>query len=132
MSMRITKGRDMKHWIAWLTLGACLLLFGCQDATRNLAMGRRYRPAKMTHHPDAIDFCREMDLFYNEDFALSYEEDVQLLHAQITGFGLRRTRLDGPALCGALGTAIEPQVGPESRNILLAEAETESQPVAVP
>jgi len=112
----------MKHWLAWLILGTCVLLFGCQQAARddtpsNLA------PTDLPTRTADIDFCRDLDLFYNEGFALSYDEDLRLFRARIEGHRLARTRLQPEILCAALDTAIEPPDRFMAPAPLLADAE---------
>ncbi|HEV58487.1 MAG TPA: hypothetical protein ENN87_13510 [Phycisphaerales bacterium] len=121
----------MKHWIAWLTLGACLLLFGCQETARQSTPPRRV-PDQTAGHTKGVDFCRDMDLFYNESFALSPQEDVRLFHARIAGCRLHRTRLNARSLCTALTTAISRRAASPEEPILLAEAETSPGTRAVP
>jgi len=121
----------MKHWIAWLTLGACLLLFGCQETAHQPAPATLV-PNETAGHTAGVDFCRDMDLFYNESFALSPQEDMRLFHARIAGCRLHRTRLNARSLCAALTVAIRPAPWLDERPLLLAEAKTKPTTRAVP
>lgn len=82
----------MKPLIIWLTLGACLLLFGCQDSNKQANL-------QMSQIKPSTSYCNQVDAFYNEDFAFSCEEDLHLFQAKINGLThqneLAKTRLDG-------------------------------------
>ncbi|MBN1817420.1 MAG: hypothetical protein JW828_08665 [Sedimentisphaerales bacterium] len=104
----------MKHLIIWFTLGACLLLFGCQGPKQ------RANESRLDSKP-AIDFCRDLDLFYNEDFVFSYEEDLRLFQSRIKGLGLKKTQLDGRILCQAIGVLVEPDYLGRSDKVFLAD-----------
>ncbi|MBN1123464.1 MAG: hypothetical protein JXA82_00555 [Sedimentisphaerales bacterium] len=104
----------MKHLIIWFTLGACLLLFGCQESNHCVNQS-------LSESKPAIDFCHEMDLFYNEDLIFSYEEDFRLFQSRIKGLGLKKTQLSGHVLCKAIGVLVEPNYLGRSDKVFVAD-----------
>ena len=94
----------MKHLITWLTLGIILLLFGCQDCQRQQAQ----LDNDTLRSPPVINYCSDLDLFYNEGFVFDHEEDIRIFTAKIKGQRLAKTRLGGETLCRALRLAAQP------------------------
>ncbi len=94
----------MRHLITWLTLGTILLLFGCQDCQRQQA----HLDNDTLRPPPVIDYCGDLDLFYNEGFAFDYEDDMKIFTAKIEVQRLAKTRLSGETLLHALRLAAQP------------------------
>ncbi len=85
----------MKPFITWFTLGACLLLFGCQESTQqstdNILVAK-----------PSMDYCNSMDMFYNDAFSFTWDEDFKLFQARIAGQQKRHMRIGAENLCMVL------------------------------
>ena len=95
-------------------VSVCLLLCGCQN---DLASGG-YHPAgqiaEVSCNNDrgeiAISYAKELNLLYNDDFSLSYEQDLRLFFSKLQAFAEQQEKsahhiekLSGAQLCRAMG-----------------------------
>jgi len=72
----------MKPFLTWLTLGAILFLFSCKESHYT---ARAYRPTsidlqtsqKLQTTQPVISYSREIDTLYNDDFQLSFADDLR-------------------------------------------------------
>ncbi len=103
------RGLDMKPFLTWLILGTCLLLFGCQDTA--VRQDREAIALNFEVYPGdggpLISYCDDMETFYNDGFAFTPGEDVELFRmlAQeaIDKKGSNyQGRLTGSAICDAM------------------------------
>lgn len=99
----------MKPFLTWLILGTCLLLFGCQETAARDGREAIALNFEVVYPGDKplISYCDDMETFYNDGFAFSPSEDVELfrIHAMEAidkKSSNYRGRLTGSAICDAM------------------------------
>jgi hypothetical protein len=111
--------KNMKPLITWITIGACLLLFGCSEQQKTQANMQH-----LTVTPQ-VTYGTRVNALYNESFVFSPGEDLQLFQAKVNGYvierEMNRTRLDGQTIMRAIGQISDVDGCSRKRTKLLAE-----------
>lgn len=108
----------MKRFLIWLVLGALLFLSSCTQHRYSL---HAYRLYTVNHRTDnlsdavepAIPYSSEIDAFYNDDFKMSFAEDLQAFYRKVDACAQQKhrseTMLSARDLYRALSILDEPE-----------------------
>jgi len=101
----------------WLILGALLLLSSCTQTSYTAHAYRLYtlndRAENLADIQPAISYSDKVDTFYNDDFKLSFDEDLQAFYGKVDAWAEQKhrseTMLSAEDLYKALAILDEPE-----------------------
>ena len=108
----------MRPFLTWLVLGAILFLCSCQESNYKAQI---YRPAtlncdtqtQLSSAEPAMSYSSEIDTFGNDDFKLSFEEDLRLFRSKAEAAAKQKvqnaTRLSANDLFRAISVINQPE-----------------------
>ena len=108
----------MVRFLIWLILGALLLLSSC---TQHRYSAHAYRLHTTNHRAEnladavepAISYSSKIDTFYNDDFKMSFGEDIQTFYRKVDAWAEQKhrseTMLSAEDLYRALAILDEPE-----------------------
>ena len=107
----------MERFLIWLILGVLLLLSSC---TQTRYSAHAYRLYTMNHRAEnladvepAISYSNRIDTFYNDDFKMSFDEDMQTFYDKVDAWAEQKhrseTMLSARDLYRALSILDEPE-----------------------
>ena len=108
----------MKRFLIWLILGALLLLSSCTHHRYSLHAYRLYTMNNRTENLDNavepdISYSNRIDTFYNDDFKMSFSEDMQTFYGKVDAWAepseQAPAKLSGRSLYQALAIIDEPE-----------------------
>ena len=107
----------MLRFLMWLTLGALLLLSSCTQTSYTAHAYRLYtlndRAENLADIQPAISYSDKVDTFYNDDFKLSFDEDLQAFYGKVDAWAEQKhrseTMLSAEDLYKALAILDEPE-----------------------
>ena len=107
----------MLRFLMWLVLGTLLLLSSCTQTRYTAHAYRLYtmndRAENLANVQPAISYSDKVDAFYNDDFKLSFDEDVQAFYGKVDAWAQQKhrseTMLSAEALYHALAILDEPE-----------------------
>lgn len=107
----------MLKFLMWLILGALLFLSSCTQTSYTAHAYRLYtmndRAENLADIQPAISYSDKVDTFYNDDFKLSFDEDVQAFYGKVDAWALQKQRsetmLSAENLYQALAILDEPE-----------------------
>ena len=107
----------MLRFLMWLILGALLLLSSCTQTSYTAHAYRLYtlndRAENLADIQPAISYSDKVDTFYNDDFKLSFDEDLQAFYDKVDAWAEQKhrseTMLSAEDLYKALAILDEPE-----------------------
>ncbi len=107
----------MVRFLIWLILGALLLLSSCTQTRYTAHAYRLYtmnnRVENLTDVEPAISYSNRIDTFYNDDFKMSFDEDMQTFYGKVDAWAEQKhrseTMLSARDLYRALSILDEPK-----------------------
>ncbi|MCD6394648.1 MAG: hypothetical protein J7M40_14235 [Planctomycetes bacterium] len=107
----------MLRFLMWLILGALLLLSSCTQTSYTAHAYRLYtlndRAENLADIQPAISYSDKVDTFYNDDFKLSFDEDLQAFYGKVDAWAEQKhrseTMLSAEDLYKALAILDEPE-----------------------
>ncbi len=107
----------MLRFLMWLILGALLLLSSCTQTRYTAHAYRLYtmndRVENLDNVEPAISYSDKVDTFYNDDFKLSFDEDVKAFYGKVDAWAEQKQRsetmLSAKDLYQALAILDEPE-----------------------
>jgi hypothetical protein len=83
----------------WFTLGALFFLSSCQESTY---MPQVYQPTEQSTKiqqqlqpvEPTISYSNEIDVFYNNDFKLTFEEDLEAFYSKVDTYAEHKASSD--------------------------------------
>ena len=107
----------MLRFLMWLILGALLLLSSCTQTRYTThayrLFGTNNRAENYVDIEPAISYSDKVDTFYNDDFKLSFDEDVQAFYGRVDAWAEQKhrseTMLSAENLYKALAILDEPE-----------------------
>ncbi len=106
----------MLRFLMWLILGALLFLSSCTQTRYTAHAYRLYTMNDTENLADiqpAISYSDKVDTFYNDDFKLSFDEDVQAFYGKVDAWAQQKhrseTMLSAENLYQALAILDEPE-----------------------
>ncbi len=108
----------MRPFLTWFTLGAILFLCSCQESNYKAQI---YEPAtlnsdtqtQLSSAEPAMSYSSEIDTFGNDDFRLSFEEDLRLFRSKAETAARQKvrnaTRLSANDLFRAISIVNKPE-----------------------
>jgi len=108
----------MKSFLTWLILGALLFLTSCSQSRYSVNAYRLSRSNPQTDRllntvEPAISYSSKIDAFHNDDFKLSFADDVQAFYRKVDTYAEQKhrseTKLSATAMYRALSILDEPE-----------------------
>lgn len=108
----------MKSFLIWLVLGALLFLSSCSQSRYSVHAYRLSRSNPQTEKllntvEPAISYSSKIDAFHNDDFTLSFVDDVQVFYSKVDAYAEQKhrseTKLSATDMYMALSILDEPE-----------------------
>ncbi len=108
----------MRSFLRWLVLGSLLLLSSCSQSRYSVNTYRLSRSNPQTDKllntvEPAISYSSKIDAFHNDDFKLSFADDVQAFYSKVDTYAEQKhrneTKLSATDMYRALSVLDEPE-----------------------
>lgn len=109
----------MRSFLTWFTLGALFILSSCTESTyipqvyqpteESSKIQQQLKPVEPT-----ISYSNEIDLFYNNDFKLTFEEDLETFYTKVDAYAEHKSSSDNMLSATNLYRALNVLNEPES------------------
>ncbi len=108
----------MRSFLRWLVLGSLLLLSSCSQSrysvnTYRLSRSNPKAKKLLNSVEPVISYGSKIDAFYNDDFKLSFVDDLQMFYSKVDAYAEQKhrneTKLSATDMFQALSILDEPE-----------------------